>query len=350
MASALNKKIIPAAVAVFVLLWCAGCEKSPLPEDGTVDVALNIGVSSGTLGLSKASGDGSAEPYEGIRTLRVLVISEAAVPSDRKVLYNVKHTVDGSTAPSSATLSARLTLHDVPVGRANIYIIANEESLGMTYDNETLVSPDYFDDDKLLLLDEGWNHFPKRYEDIAAHGLPMSGRTAVITIEPGMSGVNIQLYRAVVKLHLTVENSTTEELRLEWVKFGKFISDRVYMFRQMELDIPDSTQYKELRYPENEEETFEDVTLASTERTDWNSVYIYPNYAYKSQTDSNPYTLSLATEKKEYEPSLLADNMNSMPRNSQYNITARINASATISIRYQKVDWTAVTVNVPPFD
>lgn len=346
----LCKSLLP--VVLSVLLCCTGCEKIRRSDDGTVSFILSIGIPTASVTLTKAPGNSNAEPYEGIRTLRVLIISEEDVLSDRRILYNEKVIIDGSESPEESVTSWSLDIQNIPTGPAAIYVIANEESIGITYDNKTLTSPEYLEDNKLLLLDEGWAHFPQTYEETALHGLPMSGRKEGVDISNNMEPVSISLYRAVVKLHLTVKNETEDPINLHWVKFGEFISDRVYLFRQTQLDIPGTTLYKELRYPEDKEDVFENVVLAKGAETKWNSVYIYPNYAYKDPVGSNPYTLSLGTDKRTYDPSLLSDNINSMVRNSQYNITARITASATIKIDYEKVDWEwdSETIDVPSFD
>lgn len=332
-------------IAVFVA--CQQEESLPGGNDKMVTLTLNIGTQ--TTGVSTRADDPNVRPYEGIRTLRALVISDATDPKDRKILYNQKHVIDGNTSPTSATLSTRLTLENIPVGKASIYLIANEESIGIEYTNDILMTPEYINDSKLLLLDEGWKHFPKRYEEIAEHGLPMSGKAEGIEITSDMQAISIKLERTVVKLHLTIENATSKELTLEWVKFGSFISDRVFLFRQSQLDIPESTIYTDLRYPKDEIETL-DVALAASAETDWQPVYIYPNFAYKNPTGPNPYTLSLATSYKEYSPSLIGSDINSMVRNTQFNILARITASATINILYSFVPWKENEVNVPSFN
>lgn len=340
------RHILVAFLLSLPLFW--SCEKSLSGEEGeTVDIVLQIGMKSSDGASTKA--DENVLPYEGIRTLRVLVISDAEQPTDRKILYNEKQVIDSSDDPTSAKLSASLTLKDIPVGKASIYLIANEESIGIEYTDSVLMDPKYKYDNKLLLLDEGWKHFPKTYDEIAEYGLPMSGRVEGVDISSSSTKISVELERAVVKLHLTVENATSDVLVLNWVKFGKFISDRVYLFRQSELDIPSDTEYKELRYPEDESNTL-NVTLAVKAQTEWNPVYIYPNFAYKDPTGSNPYTLSLATDNKVYSPSLISSNMNSMVRNTQFNILARITASATIDISYSYVRWTDVNVDVPPFN
>ena len=337
-------------MCLFCMAAIVSCQQeeemmSTVPE--TVTLTLNIGTQS--TGVSTRANDPNVQPYEGIRTLRALVISDATDPKDRKILYNQKHEIDITDAPPSAILSTTLQLENIPVGQASIYIIANEQSIHETgYTDDILMSPTYINDSKLLLLDEGWKYFPKTYEEIAKHGLPMSGKAEGVEITTDMQAISITLDRTVVKLHLTVENATNDELKLQWVEFGKFISDRVYLFRHTQLDVPESTLYKTLRYPETG--NFSGVTLSPNGKTQWNSVYIYPNYAYKDQTGSYPYTLSLATDKKTYSPSQLSEGLSSMIRNTQFNITARITASATITIKYEKVDWEPEDINVPPFN
>lgn len=334
---------IVAAVISAVLLF--GCEKVPLPNGGeTTDLTLNIGVQSASPSLTKADGEGgTAEAYEGIRTLRVIIVSKADAQGARRILYNVKDTVDGSEAPVTAVLSTSVTMKKVPVGLADIYVIANEESImeeGMGYTDEVLLGDEYKEDDKLLVLNKEVEHFPKTYDDIARFGLPMSGKQENVEILPGNTGTigPISLTRAVVKLNLTVENKTAGNITLDSLKSGEFVSDRVFMYRKddVPLDIPEGTQYRSL-------EIGTDVDLAEGEKTNWQPVYIYPN-----NVSSNQYTLELTTTNKTYGPAPLND-VHHMIRNTQFNITIRITASATIGIDYEQVDWTKKEITVPPF-
>ena len=183
----MNKIIqsIPLLLCIAVFVACQQEESLPGGNDKMVTLTLNIGTQ--TTGVSTRADDPNVRPYEGIRTLRALVISDAAAPEDRKILYNEKHVIiKENTSPTSATLSTSLTLENIPVGKASIYLIANEESIGTEYTNDKLTSQEYINDSKLLLLDEGWKHFPKRYEEIAEHGLPMSGKAEGIEITSDM--------------------------------------------------------------------------------------------------------------------------------------------------------------------
>ena len=339
------------AVILLSMLFLCSCRKNEVMYTGeTTTVTLNIGTQ-GDMSVSTRADDPNVMPYEGIRTLRVIIVSPENDPAGRRILYNEKRTVGGAAAPTEALLGTSVTLTNVPVGPASIYVIANEESIieGEGYTNAVLQSPEYINNEKLLVLDERWQFFPKRYDEIAENGLPMSGKLENTTIQAD-AALSMELVRAVVKIHLTVENATIDDLTLKEVKFGKFISDRVFMFREddVSLDIPENTRYKEQTY--GGEDTPMDVTLAANAKTDWKPIYILPNWAFKDQSGPNPYTLALATDRKYYEASQFAANLNAMVRNTQFNITARITASANIDITYEQVSWTEVSIEIPDFD
>lgn len=338
------------AVFLLSMLFLCSCRKNEVMYTGeTTTVTLNIGTQ-GDISVSTKAEDSNVMPYEGIRTLRVIIVSPENDPAGRRILYNEKHIL-AEAPPTEALLKTSVTLKNVPVGPASIYVIANEESIieGEGYTNAVLESPKYIKNDKLLVLDEGWQFFPKRYDDIAEHGLPMSGRLENTTIQAN-AALPMELVRAVVKIHLTVENATRDDLTLKWVRFGTFISDRVFMFREegVSLDIPENTQYTGRQYGSDDEPM--GVTLAANAETDWNPIYILPNWAFKDQSGPNPYTLALATDRKYYEASQFAANLNAMVRNTQFNITARITASANIDITYEQVSWTEVSIEIPDFD
>lgn len=344
-----------AATLLVPALLC-GCSRSSVFQEGeTTALTLNIGIQGSSVSLSKADGDGTgtADPYEGIRTLRVIVVSKADASGGRRILANQTFDVDNSANPTTAKLEATVKMQNVPIGTADLYVIANEESImgeGNGYTDEVLSGEQYKEDDKLLVLDEGWKYFPKRYEDIARFGLPMSGKLEDVSIVPGGNPLGpVTLTRAVVKLCVTVENATAGDMTLQWLRFGEFVSDRVYMFREdgVSLDIPSDTKYRSLEYGDENQPI--NLNLAAEANTNWQSVYIYPNFARKDPTGRNPYTLTIATENKTYGPSLLASDMNSMIRNTQLNITARITAAATIDIDYEFVEWTETEIIVPPF-
>ena len=183
------------------------CQKQQVSEVQTGSVSLSIGLP-GSLDVedgpwTRAYVD--ASQYEGIKTLRLIVISGTPDQEDRKILYNQK--VEGLENASSY----KTTIPNLPVGQMSFYAIANEESIGMTYDDETILvnlidGPENAGRRKLLFKDESRQYFPCTGRNIEEKGLPMSGYiTENIT---GDQNIEIELFRSVVKLALVVENTT----------------------------------------------------------------------------------------------------------------------------------------------
>ena len=178
-----------------ILLSFISCDRQIAPGSGTSDVQLNIDLS-GNLDVeetpwTKAEGDYvDASKHEGVRTHRIIVTSGA--PESRTILYNNK--VTGLENISTYTT----TIENLPHEALTFYAIANEESLSMTYDNNT-ITDNLANNHKLLFMDVADpKHFPARGPDIVDNGLPMSGYTAVTLT--GDKSVTIDLYRSVVKL------------------------------------------------------------------------------------------------------------------------------------------------------
>lgn len=324
--------------ASFCCLAFAACESSEdgiVPSEGeTTSVTLRIGTGNSVPGITTRYVD--ASQYEGIRTLRVIVTT--GTPENRTILYNQKQT--GITGGNSETET--VTIPDVPLGEAMFYVIANEESLGKEYTDD-VINADLADNRKVLFVDEENNrHFPKLGPQIVDDGLPMTGSKEV-TVSKDMSGVDIELERAVVKLSLTVENATTSDITLKSVKFGPFSGDRFYLFPTYQLDVPDGSKYEGLSYDN------QNIVIKGGGKTEKLSAYIYPTYAYVAGSE-NPYTISLSTSVRDYGKLVFAPNVNSFRRNTQVNIRARITTAVGIIVNFEVNDWDDYTVDVPSFN
>lgn len=314
------------------------CQKQ-VSEVQTGSVSLSIGLS-GSLDVedgpwTKAYVD--ASQYEGIKTLRLIVISGTPDQEDRDILYNRK--VEGLENASGY----QTTIPDLPLGQMSFYAIANEESIGMTYDDKTILDnlidgPENAGRRKLLFKDENRQYFPCTGRNIVDNGLPMSGHTTVnIT---GDHNIEIDLYRSVVKLALVVENTTKSTVALEKVSFGKFFADRYYMFRETTLDVPDDALYdvKEYSYPDIEE-------IQPGGCTETLSLYFYPTFP-----PASPFTLGLMTTEVDYGQVLFAPNTNSFVRNTQINLRAQITTTVGIVLDFTVQPWVEYQVDVPSFN
>lgn len=332
--------LLAGSLLCLALASCNSNESQPLQSDDkeTATVTLRIGTGTSQPNISTRYVD--ASQYEGIRTLRI--IATTGTGTDREIVYNEKVLTGRNNTQQEA-----VTIPDIPVGQVTFYAIANEESLGMTYDNnqieEDIVSTDN-GSRKVLYIDEA-AHFPKLGPDIVDYGLPMSNRPQTVNIYKDMTTpIDISLDRSVVKLLLTVENATRSDIKLNAVTFGPFSGDRLYLFRENLLDVPANAQYKSFGYEGLS------INIPSGGSTKKLAAYIYPTYAYTAGMTSSPYTLALKTENRNYEALVFAPNTNSFVRNTQVNITARITTTIGVTIDYKVSDWDPYTINVPDFE
>lgn len=333
--------IISGILVCLSAVLLTSCQKQ-VSEVQTGSVSLSIGLP-GSLDVedgpwTKAYVD--ASQYEGIKTLRLIVISGTPDQEDRKILYNQK--VEGLENASSY----KTTISNLPVGQMSFYAIANEESIGMTYDDETILDnlidgPENAGRRKLLFKDESRQYFPCTGRNIVDNGLPMSGNTdATIT---GDQNIKIELYRSVVKLALVVENTTTSEVNFESVSFGEFFADRYYMFRETTLDVPGDTKYIGKTYDQPSIET-----IPAGGRTDTLSLYFYPTHP--SFSGEAPFTIGIKTTENDYGQVLFAPTTSYFIRNTQINLLAQITTTVGITLSFTVQPWDDYAVDVPSFN
>ena len=333
--------MISGILACLSAVLLTSCQKQ-VSEVQTGSVSLSIGFP-GSLDVedgpwTRAYVD--ASKYEGIKTLRLIVISGTPDQEDRDILYNQK--VEGLENASSY----QTTISDLPLGQMSFYAIANEESIGMTYDDKTILDnlidgPENAGRRKLLFKDENRQYFPCTGRHIVDNGLPMSGYTTVnIT---GDQNIEIELFRSVVKLALVVENTTTSEVNFESVSFGEFFADRYYMFRETELDVPGDTKYIGKTYDQPSIET-----IPAGGRTDTLSLYFYPTQP--SFSGEGPFTIGIETTENDYGQVLFAPGETYFIRNTQINLLAQITTTVGIKLSFTVQPWDDYTVDVPSFN
>lgn len=324
-------------LSCLILTLLNGCEQVSVRDNSleTTTVLLQIGMD----GVKTKVDDINALPFEGIRTLRVVVSA-----GSKQIVYNRKFTaVDLGSGISNALLDKSLKLEGIPLGEAIFYIIANEESLGVEYTTEKILE-ELSNTTKIVFIDNLVNLcFPKSYSEIATYGLPMSGSSNVVTVAKAWGRLLYSLKRAVVKLNLVVENATSSALTLQDVTFGQFSGDRFYLFPTALLDVPDDTRYTTFGY------TGIAKTVDSFTDSDPLIAYIYPTYAFKTGLD-NPYKIGLKTSNKDYGSLVFGEGYNSFPRNTQVNIRARITTEVGVTINFDVEKWDDYTIDVPAFE
>lgn len=354
----LMRNVLPHIVLMAALMMAAAsCEKHPAgTENLTASVRLSVGtggnLDAGSDSWTKAA-EGYVDPteYEGLRTVRVIVTSDNG-DGTRKVWHNEVKDVTG-TAPVS---ECGYTIEGLPVGiPLSFYVIANEESLGKTYSD---FESELDSNRKILYIDEETNidnrHFPKRGPDIADLGLPMSGCKKE-ELNEGNNTVEVALDRSVVKMILTVENRSDEELTLKTINLGPFFGDRFYMFREQQLDVPDTDNWSSKDYPVNEDvATLEAADLSTGtpvyDKTEDLTLYFYPTNAGVKNYNSgnNPYTIAITTSTRKYSALPFAPADHAFIRNTLVYIDAVITTSG-VQLNFRVKPWETHNVDVPDF-
>lgn len=337
----LQSRLLATLILVSGLLTSCDKETQTWENDGrTVTITLHVPMAESSV--TRTTDEEYQQAETKINTLRILILSQ-----DYQPIINQKF-------ESSALTDGNLTIEGVPVGKVMICAIANEAALGKNYDNFENFEKDLVDvgnKKKLRIIDEQRTHFPKRFteSEIAQNGLPMSwlDREAEIA-QPGPTPqtIEVKLERAVAKLNIIMNNALSNPITITSMTFGQFFGDRLYLFREETLDIPNETTYATQKYTgvSIEIPRGESKTLAC---------YIYPSYAWKDNTPS-PYTIGFTTTTTEY-PRVAFINeyggaLNSIARNKQVNIHATLSAEASIQLQYEVKDWNTAPVNVPPFN
>lgn len=330
----------------FLLCACSREDVNQSSEGLTTTISLNIPMLSSS---SRATIEGSAEE-NAIHNLRVIILKQGA-ESINQIFENVS---SGST----------LEIENVPVGQVEMYVIANEASLGKDYSNLSTLQQDVInvgDSRKVLIKDESRNFFPKRGSEFKTEnsnpettkGLPMSWMNKDLTINPPQydadnnivpQNINVALQRCVAKLKIIMQSTLSENIVINEMNFGAFFGDRLYLFQEQSLDVPDDALYAAKGY------TGLDITIPANDE-EILECYIYPSFAWKSGI--SPYTIGFKTESATYEPQAFVTTggaINSIARNTQINITAKLSKPANVNISFEVVPWIEETVDVPSFN
>lgn len=342
----ISKAAAMTITAIAFLLCACSREDVNQSSDGlTTTISLNIPMLSSS---SRATIEGSAE--EAIHNLRVIILKQGA-ESINKIFEKV--------SPGSI-----LEIENVPVGTVQMYVIANEASLGKDYSNLSTLQQDVIDvgnSRKVLIKDLERVYFPKRGSEFKTEnsnpettkGLPMSWMKKTLTIDPPQydeennivpQNINVALQRCVAKLKIIMQSTLSEDIVIKEMNFGAFFGDRLYLFQEQSLDVPDDALYAAKGY------TGLDITIPKNGEKIL-ECYIYPSFAWKSET--SPYTIGFKTESATYEPQAFVNTggaINSIARNTQINITAKLSKPANVNISFEVVPWVEETVDVPSFN
>ena len=287
---------------LFILPACTE-EMSLLPsEEETTVVNLHF--------TTRATIDSDIELNEGIKTLRVILVD-----ADWNILQNVYQSGLGNLAETTVVLK------DVPKAQIRFLVIANEESMGRSFDTFTLLQ-DLGIGNLKNIFNRAWEdnahaYFPKMDSEIQLHGLPMTGVKGAADVTLDQDGgeshnynkilyednaiidlsdagaisqtIEIPLVRCVAKLVVNIENRMDESLTISAVRFGRFFSNKAYYYAHSPFHMPYGTNVDYFNFEK-------DIKIeANSKLENALTVYFYP-VSLPNDNDYYRYSISFISE------------------------------------------------------
>lgn len=330
-------------MAVLLCQACTGTDPQDITEERTTTIYLQLPQpDAGTRSISSGYEDELQLLESQIYTLRVILLSQAGTNKSTTINRLFTNVNSGGS----------LAIKNVPVGVAQLYVIANEASIGQDYSNIANLQKQVVDVNnsrKVLITDTDNQYFPIRGSELLAEtekGLPMSWMNKNLTVSENMT-IDVALERCVSKVCMQIQNDFSESIKVTEVSFGKFFGNSFYLFREEALDVPDQT-YKEQVYDKSV-----DYPIAPNE-SEVLICYFYPSFAWTSDVEASPYTIGFKTEHGKYPKMAFLDSegdeYNSIPRNKQININVTLSGATHVNIVFNVVEWTNEEITVPDFE
>lgn len=338
-------KTLKQYLGITLLVLTAGitgsCVKDSLPEtDGSTD---SEGTATVTLHIndSRSGGTSPVEAGEGIKTLRVIVLD-----AGNKVEFNYKQSFGNETDPQT---EKTVTFLGMTTGAKKFYVVANEESLGLSDDDYpakgTTTDPNNLLDK--VITDAGRSHFPKlKGGDITS--LPVTGYKEV-QITADTKNITIETYHAVAKIVFKVKNTSSEDITLTGFSLGQFFADRTYLFPLATGKLTDVT-YATFAG------TVNDTFTAGAAEAEYFTCYLYETPKDKKAD----FKVTLFTDNPDLDLPEATINLNEatdyvVKRNTVINIVATISKETAVEVpdielQWQVDDWNPVTNDVPSFN
>lgn len=332
-------------MAVLLCQACTGTDPQDITEERTTTIYLKLPQPDAGTRMSPSYENDLEELEKKIYTLRVILLSQEGTNKSTTInrLFKFK---DGDS-------DARLAIKNVPVGVAQLYVIANEASIGQDYSNIANLQEQVVDVNgsrKVLIRDTGNRYFPRRGSELLDEtdkkGLPMSWMNKNLTVSENME-IPVVLERCVSKIRMQIQNDFSEPIQIEEVSFGAFFGNSFYLFGEEDLDVPDQKTYKGQVYDKPG-----DYPIAPNE-SEVLICYFYPSFAWTKDLVASPYTIGFRTEHGKYPKMAFLDSegdeYNSIPRNKQININVTLSGATHVNIYFEVVEWTERTITVPDF-
>ena len=208
------KHVLRYSLLVMVVLLCQACtgtDPQDITEERTTTIYLKLPQPDAGTRMSPSYETNLGELEKKIYTLRVILLSQAGTNKSTTINRLFTNVKSGES----------LAIKNVPVGVAQLYVIANEASIGQDYSNIANLQMQVVDVNcsrKVLIRDTGNRYFPIRGSELLAaeKGLPMSWMNKNLTVSENME-IPVVLERCVSKVRMQIQNDFSEPIQIKKV-------------------------------------------------------------------------------------------------------------------------------------
>lgn len=337
------KRYLDIALLVLTAGVMGSCVKDSLPGSDSQCATDSEGTATVTLHIndSRSGGASPVEAGEGIKTLRVIVLD-----AENMVEFNYYQSFGNEADPQT---KKTVTFLGMTTGAKKFYVVANEESLGLTDADYPAKGTTVTNPNDLLnkvITDAGRSHFPKLKGEITS--LPVTGyKEEPITVDT--KNITIETYHAVAKIVFKVKNTSSEKITLTGFRLGQFFADRTYLFPSATGKLTDVTY---ATFAGTVDGTF----TAGAAEAEYFTCYLYETPEDKKAD----FKVTLFTDNPDLDLPEATINLNEatdyvVKRNTVINIVATISKETAVEVpdielQWQVVDWNPVTNDVPSFN
>lgn len=337
------KRYLDIALLVLTAGVMGSCVKDSLPGSDSQCATDSEGTATVTLHIndSRSGGASPVEAGEGIKTLRVIVLD-----AKNMVEFNYYQSFGNETDPQT---EKTVTFLGMTTGAKKFYVVANEESLGLTGTDYPAKGTTVTDPNDLLnkvITDAERSHFPKLKGEITS--LPVTGYKEV-QITAGTKNIAIETFHAVAKIVFKVKNTSSKGITLTGFRLGQFFADRTYLFPSA------NGKLTGVNYA-----TF-NRTVVSTFAAGAPEAEYFTCYLYETPEDKKAdFKVTLFTDNPDLDLPEATINLNEatdyvVKRNTVINIVATISKETAVEVpgielEWQVSSWKPVTNDVPSFN
>lgn len=207
-------------MAVLLCQACTGTDPQDITEERTTTIYLQLPQPDAGTRMSPSYETDLGKLEKKIYTLRVILLSQAGTNKSTTINRLFTNVKSGES----------LAIENVPVGVAQLYVIANEASIGQDYSDIVNLQKQVVDVNssrKVLITDTDNQYFPIRGSELLAakekKGLPMSWMNKNLTVSENMT-IDVALERCVSKIRMQIQNDFSELIKVTEVSFGAFLA------------------------------------------------------------------------------------------------------------------------------